>query len=91
MIPDTSFIWTFLLTKTLVVVKLLIHTDFHVQRAGIQIHVPDTENSNPKTGYLLLNPITSLRNKYCFLLYITLIFSIYTFSSPSIKLEGPLL
>lgn len=86
MIPSISFLWIFLLTKTLVVVQLLIYADFHVLRAGIQIHVPDTENSNPKTEYLLLNPITSLRNRYCCLLYTTLSFSIYTFSSPSIKL-----
>lgn len=70
MIPDISFIWTFLLTKTLVVVQLLIHTNFHVLCAGIQIRVPDSENSNP---------ITSLRNKYCCLLCITLSFSIYTY------------
>lgn len=91
MIPYISFIRTFLLTKTLVVVQLLIHADFHVLCAGIQIHVPDTEKSNPKTEYLLLNPITSLSNKYCCLRFIMLSFSICTFSSPSIKLEGALL
>jgi len=40
MIPDTSFIWTFLLTETLVAVQLLIHADFHLLHARHSIPCP---------------------------------------------------
>lgn len=63
MILDTDFIQTFLLSKTSAAVQLLVHKDFNVLCAGVQVYVPDTENSNPKTEYFLLNPITS----YCIL------------------------
>lgn len=81
----------YIFNKYLILVQLFIHDDFHVLHSSISNPMPDTKKCESQGRKFPSKSYHFFVGRYCCLLYITLSFSIYTVSSPSIKLEGALL